>query len=569
MKTLIRAALVAALLSAGLGLAAAPPVAAGPPPRQHVVQVVGDELDPNPSADLLDLSLREAFQLANADAGDSTIILQPGATYALSRCGSPDAQEDLNVDGDLDGPRGGDGDITVQGQGATIRQTCPQERVLHHHDDHLLVLDQVVLTGGDVEAALLGGGGVQVELDAGRLQLHQATVAGNAAFVGGGIYSPGPVEVDDSTLRDNEALLGAGAIGINSSTSSLVIRRSTISHNRADGFGGAVVASGPAVLHDSTVVANATANAGAANLDGSGEWVSRGSIVAAGSGGPDCGTGMIITGDVANLDSDGTCFPNGQHARLHPQLTPLAANGGPTPTYRPAFESPTLDVIPEVQCLYQGDQRGEPRPAQAGGSCDLGSVEQPQTPCATPTFPDVGTQHPFLVDICWLAQTGITNGREDGRFDGGAAVTRQSMAAFLYRFALSPPFEVPAQRTFPDIGANHPFLREIEWLAATEITGGYSDGTYRGGSPVSRQAMAAFLARVANGDDAVPAPPATPTFTDVPTGHPFYAEIEFVAAAGVAGGYEDDTYRGGSPVSRQAMSAFLHRLAKVPNLAGI
>lgn len=49
------------------------------------------------------------------------------------------------------------------------------------------------------------------------------------------------------------------------------------------------------------------------------------------------------------------------------------------------------------------------------------------------------------------------------------------------------------------------------------------------------------------------------SFTDVPPSHPFYDEIEDVAGACVAGGYEDGTYRPGSAVTRQAMAAFLSR----------
>jgi hypothetical protein len=578
MKTLMRAGLVAALAVAGLAMVAPSPVAAA---ATYAVTVTNDELDANPGGNTADLSLREAMQLASADGQGSTITLQADATYSLTRC-APDgaaAEEDANVSGDLDVPLAADGDLVVEGQGATVRQTCVNERLVEDLDDHRLVLRHVTLTdtfdsSRDVFSGALGGGAVDVGHEDALVQLQQVTVVGVSALFGGALNSSGDVEIDDSTFSDNFGALGGGAI-VGSSSGSLVIRRSTISHNRTVGFGAAVVGAAANVLHDSTVVANSVDSSllgedddDTANL-ASGEWTVRGSIVAAGAGGSDCGPDLVVVSVTESLDSDGTCFPNDQHAGLHPQLAPLAANGGPTRTHRPVFESPVLDVAPEAQCTYAVDQRGVDRPVPQGGSCDLGSVEAPATPCATPTFPDVGPQHPFLVDICWLAQAGITTGRQDGTFDGGAAVTRQSMAAFLYRFAMSPPFEAPTQRTFPDIGGNHPFLQEIEWLAATEITGGYADGTYRGGAPVSRQAMAAFLARVARGDGAIPAPPATPSFTDVPTGHPFYAEIEYVASAAVAGGYEDGTYRGGAPVSRQAMSAFLHRLARVPNLAGI
>jgi len=81
---------------------------------------------------------------------------------------------------------------------------------------------------------------------------------------------------------------------------------------------------------------------------------------------------------------------------------------------------------------------------------------------------------------------------------------------------------------------------------------------------VSRQAMSAFLARLAGVPE--PTPPGTETFTDVSASHPFFAEIEWMASEGISTGFEDRTYRPSSVVSRQAMSAFLRRLAEGPGV---
>lgn len=52
-----------------------------------------------------------------------------------------------------------------------------------------------------------------------------------------------------------------------------------------------------------------------------------------------------------------------------------------------------------------------------------------------------------------------------------------------------------ATQAFSDVGATHPFRAEIEQFADAGISSGYPDGTFRPGTPVSRQAMAAFLTR--------------------------------------------------------------------------
>jgi hypothetical protein len=68
--------------------------------------------------------------------------------------------------------------------------------------------------------------------------------------------------------------------------------------------------------------------------------------------------------------------------------------------------------------------------------------------------------------------------------------------AFCYRFAGEPPF-TPTAQTFSDVSPSHPFYDEIEWMAEEGISEGYQPGpTYRPGAAVTRQAMSAFLHRL-------------------------------------------------------------------------
>jgi hypothetical protein len=53
--------------------------------------------------------------------------------------------------------------------------------------------------------------------------------------------------------------------------------------------------------------------------------------------------------------------------------------------------------------------------------------------------------------------------------------------------------------------------------------------------------------------------PDTASFSDVPTSHPFFKEIEAMAASGITTGYADGTFKPGATVTRQAMAAFLSR----------
>jgi endo-1,4-beta-xylanase len=173
-------------------------------------------------------------------------------------------------------------------------------------------------------------------------------------------------------------------------------------------------------------------------------------------------------------------------------------------------------------------------------------------------FIDVSEDHQFFTEIMWLADQGITTGYGDGTFRPMAPVSRQAMAVFLYRAAGEPAFADPVTASFSDVPTDHLFFTEIEWMIAEGIAGGYSDGTFRPLNETTRMAMSAFLYRF----DGSPAytPPGVSEFSDVPTDHTFYDEISWLADEGISGGYSDGTFRPGIAVSRQAMAAFLYRL---------
>ncbi len=187
-------------------------------------------------------------------------------------------------------------------------------------------------------------------------------------------------------------------------------------------------------------------------------------------------------------------------------------------------------------------------------------------PVVTGPFSDVGPSHPFCDEISWLIGAGITSGYDDGTYRPTAQVSRAAMAAFLYRFEGSPAFTAPGTATFTDVPTGHPFFHEIEWLAASGITGGFPDGTFRPGSSVSRQAMAAFLHRQSGEPPFTD--PEVASFTDVPLDSTFFHQIEWLASTGITTGFADGTFKPGATVTRQAMAAFLQRLDELAAPSG-
>jgi hypothetical protein len=114
-----------------------------------------------------------------------------------------------------------------------------------------------------------------------------------------------------------------------------------------------------------------------------------------------------------------------------------------------------------------------------------------------PPFPDLPVSDPAFQSIAWLASSGITTGFVDGTFRPAAPVSRAAMAAYLYRLSGEPAFTPPSPRTFRDVRLSHPFFHEVEWVAAEEVANGFSDGTFRPGRSITRSAMAAYLYRLA------------------------------------------------------------------------
>lgn len=178
-------------------------------------------------------------------------------------------------------------------------------------------------------------------------------------------------------------------------------------------------------------------------------------------------------------------------------------------------------------------------------------------------FVDFPPRMLFLEDIEWLATSGITTGWEEPEgtrtFRPWAPIARDAMAAFLYRLAGSPAFMPPTVSPFSDVTPSTPFYKEMTWLRAKGISTGYTDGTFRPADPVNRDAMAAFMYRF-KGSPAYSAP-ATSPFTDVATSDSFFKEMAWLRSKGISTGWPDGTYRPLTPVMRDAMAAFLHRLA--------
>jgi hypothetical protein len=113
----------------------------------------------------------------------------------------------------------------------------------------------------------------------------------------------------------------------------------------------------------------------------------------------------------------------------------------------------------------------------------------------------------------------------------------------------------PATPTFTDVPANHPFYAFIETAASNGIVSGYADNTFRPYNNVTRGQLSKIV--VVGAGWPLQNPP-TPTFTDVPPGSPFYPFVEAAADRGIISGYADNTFRPQNDATRGQISKIVY-----------
>ncbi|MDK7742598.1 S-layer homology domain-containing protein [Helcobacillus massiliensis] len=178
------------------------------------------------------------------------------------------------------------------------------------------------------------------------------------------------------------------------------------------------------------------------------------------------------------------------------------------------------------------------------------------------TFKDVPRSHMFSTEIEALANKGILRGWPDGTYRPSVAVNRDAIIAFMYRVAGSPAYTPPARSPFVDVPTNSQFYREISWAYATGLSTGWTTRRGREFRPLQPVNRDAIAAFLfrSSGD---PLPVAkTAPFRDVPRTSQFAREITWMKSADISTGWPDGTFRPLVATNRADMAAFIYRLMK-------
>jgi hypothetical protein len=188
---------------------------------------------------------------------------------------------------------------------------------------------------------------------------------------------------------------------------------------------------------------------------------------------------------------------------------------------------------------------------------------------STVTFSDVPSSYWAYPFIEAIYNAGITIGCGSGDYCPSEDVTRDEMAAFIIRAVYGENFTYNTTPYFTDVPATDYFFPYIQKMKDMNIT--TMSGTYMPSDPVTRDEMAAFLARarqVKAGQGAENFTyTATPYFTDVPATDPYFPYVQNLKDNGittVTGTYDPDEI-----VPRDQMAAFIARAFLANNVLSV
>jgi len=161
-----------------------------------------------------------------------------------------------------------------------------------------------------------------------------------------------------------------------------------------------------------------------------------------------------------------------------------------------------------------------------------------------------GNEHPTHI--------GYINGYPDGSVQPDGDITREEIAAILYRIT-NHEYEKPFISTgeiFPDVEANRWSVHEIEYMADKSVVKGYPDGEFKPSRNLTRAEFAALIFRFTG----VKSDNSKNVFKDLEETHWAYNDILSLVKSGLMEGYEDKTYRPENNITRAEVMTVINKL---------
>ena len=121
-------------------------------------------------------------------------------------------------------------------------------------------------------------------------------------------------------------------------------------------------------------------------------------------------------------------------------------------------------------------------------------TETPETPDPIGSFTDVNTDDWFADAVQYMLDNNMMNGTSDTTFSPSTTTTRGMIVTILYRLEGEPD---AAASSFTDVASNMYYADAINWAAANGIVNGITTTTFGPDNAITREQMAAILYRYA------------------------------------------------------------------------
>ncbi len=205
---------------------------------------------------------------------------------------------------------------------------------------------------------------------------------------------------------------------------------------------------------------------------------------------------------------------------------------------------------------------------QFAAAVDYFSATVVNEPCdahlAPAPFQDMRLGSYATADVSLLFDLGITTGTSPTTYSPSDVVTREQMAAFLARVwrLVHPEAEPTGDHPFIDVDPESFAAADINLIWELGITTGTAPDTYDPDGLVTRRQMAAFLCRLWLLLHPDTEPGGEHPFTDIELGDYAEPHVALIYTLGITTGTSTTTYSPDDLVTREQMAAFLGRVIR-------
>ena len=178
-------------------------------------------------------------------------------------------------------------------------------------------------------------------------------------------------------------------------------------------------------------------------------------------------------------------------------------------------------------------------------------------------FRDVRPEDWFYADVRYVYEAGLMNGTAEGLFSPDLFTSRAMLVTVLWRLSGSP--VVNYYMPFADVDQAAWYAEAVRWAASCGIVAGYDNGNFGPNDPVTREQLAAILYRCAayrQEDTSIGADTNILSFTDAASVSEYAVPaLQWACGAGILQG-ADGALLPTHPATRAQTAAILHRFCQ-------